>query len=191
MVQFSQNYSGIETSTGLHALLSNRCRNVADRGLSDLAPPTLLNPAPPLPPAAETPRDKIPSLTFSDSPSLNGGGDDTNKSLSFWLTTKSFPFSGEFLSFPPRSGKSSSRRDNLRLALPERLSSMRSVFLRRRCITGLADGLLVGLPATAHCVARNLNFCNVAMITKIKSTPEAKLPRIKTGRGKNLILETN
>lgn len=30
-------------------------------------------------------------------------------------------------------------------------------------MTGLADGLRVGLPATAHWVAKSLNFCKVAM----------------------------
>lgn len=159
------------TSTGLHALLSNRCRNVADNGLSCRPPPPLLNPNPPLAPPTPppptpllTPPDSNPSLTFSDTLSSNVGGDETNKSLSLWLTINSFPFSGEFLSHPLRSGEPSSRRGILLLPLPPRLSNILSVFLRRRCITGLADGLLVGLPATAHCVANSLNFCNVAII---------------------------
>lgn len=166
--EIRSDYSGMGPNTGLQALLSNRCRNVADNGLRDRTP-TLLNPpsTPPLPPPPP-PVDKNPSLTLPEILSSNEGGDETNKSLNFWLTTNSFPFSGEFSSLVLRSGEPTSLRGgNLRpVLLFPRLSSIRSVFLRRRCITGLVVGLLVGLPATAHWVAKSLNFCSVAMTNR-------------------------
>ncbi|GFY84792.1 50S ribosomal protein-like protein [Actinidia rufa] len=85
------------TSTGRQALRSNRCRNVADNGLSDRGPPRRAAP-PPQPSARKTPSPT--SLPFSVALSSSGGGgdsdDETNKSFSLWLTAKSlFFFSGE------------------------------------------------------------------------------------------------
>ncbi|KAL2504379.1 Zinc finger and BTB domain-containing protein 46 [Abeliophyllum distichum] len=157
-----ENLRGMAPSTGRQALLSNRCRNVADNGRSGLVPPLL----PSIPAAGE-----IPSLEFPDVRSSNGGGEDTNRSLSLWLTTVSFPFSCEsspsLLLLP--SDESSPGRGGSLLPCPPppppplRLSSIRRVFLRRRWITGLVVGLLVGLPETAHWVANSLNFCRVAI----------------------------
>lgn len=144
------------TSTGRQALLSNRCRKVADNGRSERSP--ILRTADPalIPPPAPEVAGESPCLVFPESVFSKEGGDETNKSFSLWLTTSSFPFSGESRC---RSGEQTSRRGSLRL----RLRSIRRVFRRRRWITGLVVGLLVGLPATAHWVARSLNFCKVAI----------------------------
>lgn len=152
------------TSTGRQALLNNRCLNVADSGRSERATPLLPPPA-----------GNNLSPTFSDSLSLNDGGDETNKSLNLWLTLaeSSFPFSGERSSslLPLRSGEPSPQREGSLLPpaapLPPRPSNIRRVLRRRRWITGLVVGLLVGLPATAHWVAKNLNFCRVAIFVDI------------------------
>lgn len=153
------------TSTGRQALLSNRCRNVADNGLSERRP--ILRPADSAlnPPSASDAADENPCLVFSERLRSNDGGDETNKSFSLWLTTSSFPFSCESRSPTYRSGEQTSCRGSLRpLPPPElRLRSIRRVFRRRRWITGLVVGLRVGLPATAHWVARSLNFCKVAI----------------------------
>ena len=37
-------------------------------------------------------------------------------------------------------------------------------------MTGLDDGLRVGLPATAHCVANVLNFCSVAIVSDLRKS---------------------
>lgn len=161
-------YSGMLTSTGRQALRSSRCRNVADNGRSERKPirrtaDPELNP-PPAPEAA----GESPCLVFS----ANDGGDETNKSFSLWLTTSSFPFSVESRSPTNRSGEQTSRRGSLRPLPPPmlRLRSIRRVFRRRRWITGLVVGLRVGLPATAHWVARSLNFCKVAIFVAIWGT---------------------
>lgn len=147
------------TSTGRQALLNNRCLNVADSGRSERPPPL----RPPPPPAGSN-----LSPPFSEATPPNDGGDDTNKSFSLWPTESSFPFSGERSSslLPLRSGEPSSQR---LLPLPPRPRSILRVLRRRRWITGLAVGLLVGLPATAHWVAKNLNFCRVAIFVYIWS----------------------
>lgn len=151
-------YSGMATSTGRQALLNNRCRSVADSGRSARAPLLL---------KSSLDGNNI-SLTFSETLSANAGGEDTNKSFSLWLTNNSLPFSGELPSslLTLRSGERLSQRGGSLLPPPPaaRLSSILRVFLRRRWITGLADGLLVGLPATAHWVASSLNFCRVAIL---------------------------
>lgn len=155
---FTNRHSGMATSTGRQALLNNRCRNVADSGRSERDPP-LLTPPPP--------DGSNPSLTFSEALSPNDGGEDTNKSFSLWLTDSSFPFFGGYSSslLPLRSAELSSQRGGRLLppAPPPRPRSIRRVFRRRRWITGLVVGLLVGLPATAHWVAKSLNFCRVAI----------------------------
>lgn len=130
------------TSAGRQALLNNRCRN------SKRAPPPLLG--------------IILSPTLSEALSPNDGcDDDTNKSFSLLLTATD-AFSGERSSIL-RSGDPLSKRGGslLRPAgpLPPRVRSIRRVVRRRRWITGLVVGLRVGLPATAHCVAKNLNLC--------------------------------
>lgn len=142
------------TSAGRQALLNNRCLNVADSGRSDRPPPLLPPPA-----------GSSLSPPSSDSLRPNDGGDDTNKSFSLWPTGSSLPFSGE-RSSSLRSGEPPSQR---LLPLPPRPRSIRRVLRRRRWITGLVVGLLVGLPATAHWVAKSLNFCRVAIFVYIYS----------------------
>lgn len=143
------------TRTGRQALLCNRCRNIADNGRPERAPPT---------PAV----GNSPSLIFSETFSLNVGGDETNKSFSLCLTTISFPLSDDFPSPRGRLPGDPTSRSGGSL-LPPRLSSIRRVLLlRRRWVTGLVVGLLVGLPATGHCVANSLNFCRVVMICSCK-----------------------
>lgn len=158
-------YSGIATSTGRQALLNNRCRKVADNGRNDPPPPLLNSPL----------EGSNISLTFSETLSANAGGEDTNKSFSLLLqTNSSFSFSGDLRSAPLglRSGETSWQRGGSLLPTPPvaRLSSIRRVFLRRRWITGLADGLLLGLPATAHCIANSLNFCRVAIWFQLRNS---------------------
>lgn len=152
---FKNRYSGMPTSTGRQALLNIRCRNVADSGRIERVPPRLTPP----------PGGNNPSLTFSETLSANAGGDDTNKSLSLWLTDSgALPFRGEVSSSLPllRSGEPSSQRGGSLLPSP-RPSNIRRVLRRRRWITGLVVGLRVGLPATEHWVAKSLNFCRVAI----------------------------
>ncbi|KAL3844894.1 hypothetical protein ACJIZ3_002297 [Penstemon smallii] len=134
----------METSTGRQALRNKRCRSVAE---SKRDPP---------PPLNSRLVGSIPSLTFS---SNAGGEDSTNRSCSLFLTDNSLTISVELLSslLLLRSG------NHLPAPIPARPSSIRSVFLRRSWITGLVMGLLVGLAATAHWIARNLNFCRVAI----------------------------
>lgn len=151
------------TSTGRQARLSNRWRIVADNGRGERSPNLQTEPPPARPPAKFAGGGSPCPPAFVDGRSSNDGGDDTNKSLSLslWLA----PFSGESRRSTSWSGEQLSRGGSLRPLLlpPPRLSSIRSVFRRRRWITGLADGLRVGLPATAHCVAKSLNFCRVAI----------------------------
>jgi hypothetical protein len=146
-------HSGIATSTGRHALLSNAlCRKPVQAGLDDAAPdfkpiklPLLIEP---------------PALSFV-SPN---GGEDTNRSLRVRCpcssATKSFSsfFCGEQV-----GGISGcAMRDD------RRLSSIRRVVLRRRnWTTGLVLGLRVGLGATPHWVASSLNFWSVAMYVRV------------------------
>lgn len=122
------------TSTGLHARLSNLCRNDPFKHLEP--PRRKIKPAPLL------------SRWFSCGCGGDGDCDDTRKSFNFCLTPQSF-----FLLL-----HESTTSLDLRL-----LSNIRNVFLRRRWITGLVDGLRVGLLATAHCVANSLNFSSVAI----------------------------
>lgn len=162
-------YSGIATSTGRQALLSNRCRNAADNGRI----PPRRPPKPPTPPPDSTSsRLKNRSRMFSAplSSSGGGGGEETKKSFSLLLTTSCcLIFSGEpsaaaaaAAELSLRWSRDSSRR---RLPLPARLRSILRVLRRRRWITGLVVGLRDGLPATAHWVAKNLNFCSVAILS--------------------------
>lgn len=142
---------------GRQALLKSLYRKVAETGRSEPAEPRLV--AEPLPTVPVT--GKSPCLSplplLSESLSSNGG-DETNKSFNLALIFL-FLISGNS-SATSRPKSSLSWRGNRR-----RLSSIRSVLRRRRWMTGLAVGLLVGLPATAHWVAKSLTFWRVA-ITK-------------------------
>lgn len=148
------------TSTGRQALLlSNRCRKAAGNGLSER------------PRQADTlPAGVVAGKNPSDSAFSSDGGEDINKSLSLLLTpTNSFPFSGEL---PRRSVESSQGGSLRRPPVPVlRLRNIRSVLRRRRWMTGLAVGLRVGLPATAHWVAKNLNFWRAAIVDLKKTAP--------------------
>lgn len=164
------------TSTGRQALLSNLYRNDAVTGLKEpvlSAPPRRAADMPPptLPVAGNNPTSSSSNL-LSETLS-SGGGDDTKRSFSLCRTLIS-PLFSFFLALSggarlgsesmPRSSEDSSRQAN-RPRRSVRLRSMRRVLRRRRWMTGLADGLLVGLAATtAHCVARILNFCKVGIL---------------------------
>lgn len=157
------------TSTGRQARLRNLYRNVAVTGRRDPIPPRRVkNPLPPpptVPVAGNKTRCSSSGALFS-----SRGGDDTNRSFNLWRALPSLLFSGGSSS-PPFSSSSSSifrisegapRRGRRRRS--GRLRSMRSVLRRRSWMTGLAVGLRVGLPATAHWVAKSLNFCRVAIL---------------------------
>lgn len=157
------------TSIGRQALLKNLYRKVAETGLSEPAEPRLV--AEPLPTVPVTGKSPRLSPLLSESLSSNGG-DETNKSFNLALIFL-FLISGNS-SATSRSKSSSSWRANRR-----RLSSIRSVLRRRRWMTGLVVGLLVGLPATAHWVAKSLNFWRVAITKNRKLLRKRKQIRWK------------
>ncbi|KAJ4974053.1 hypothetical protein NE237_007227 [Protea cynaroides] len=153
--------SGMETSTGLQALLSSRHRYTTDNGLGE--PTAMRRAALPFPwlMIVEGNASTTPSVIFSVGllglSSSCSGGEERNKSLRVWLSNPLL-FSGgsESVMILCRSGDSS--RCNLRPVPPVRLSSIRRVLRRRRWMTGLALGLRVWLPAMVQCVASSLNF---------------------------------
>lgn len=165
------------TSMGRQARRSKRYRRPPDPNLRPPLPmlpprrpanlptasppnPNLL-PTPPRPPPSPPP-PRLPSPPPSPP---TAGGEDTNRSLSVWLRS---PF------FSPGSADSATAAGFARPSsglLDDRPRSFLKVFRRRRRKAGLAaedaaaeaglrDGLLA---AVAHCVARSLNFCNVAI----------------------------
>ena len=180
------------TSTGRQGLLSNLYRNDAVIGLKGPIPPPRLAakpfpppppppPPPPLPPALPVAGNNPTSSSWRlnlESETLSSiGGEDTNKSfnlcrtltslLPFLLLLLLLLFLDVGLGSESISDGESFRRENRRSV---RLRSIRRVLRRRRWMTGLADGLRVGLPATtAHWVARSLNFCRVAIFIERKN----------------------
>lgn len=168
-------YSGIVRSMGLQAFLSKYlCLNPTQTGLDK--PGSSPTPVP-LPCNFFIARKtSVLSLILPLSlsltlfcrcccPSSSSSKEETNRSfnlLRLWTTNKSLQslcfWSSTAISFGVGSVIS------LQRLLELRVSSMRRVvFLRGNWTNGLVLGLLVGLWATPHCVARILNFCNVAI----------------------------
>ncbi|KAG1347090.1 hypothetical protein COCNU_06G009190 [Cocos nucifera] len=164
------------TSMGRQARRSKRYRRLPDPNLRPPPPMPPRRPAnlptanPPNPNLLPTPPRPPPSPPLPRPPSPppsppTAGGEDTSRSLSVWLRSPFFsPGSAASPEASGFAGPSSGRLD-------DRPRSRLKVFRRRRRKAGLApaaatagaglrDGLLA---AVAHCVARSLNFCNVAI----------------------------